>query len=253
MASVTKRPILPWAAAERAAEPLAPAGGCWATKQEARATKQEARAASSRLRRHRYTAQGPTPTADPWQRHLRSRYHDHGHVTRSAMHGSPGGRSVRVSGGQLGGAITLMIGPIAVFSLVSAALWAGSLFYRPQARCTRCTGGTPHFGSFLTGSSGLCRKCRGTGWRERPGVGVLRSIGWDIGPTGKLQRRGEPAAGTDRGPRLGPHSANPGSRPGSLPWQAGARGIHDRLGKGRTEAKRVSRKAEAARAGRDRD
>ena len=100
-----------------------------------------------------------------------------------------------------------MIGPVVVFSLVISALWAGSLFFHPQARCTRCTGGTPHFGSFLTGSSGLCRRCRGTGWRERPGVGALRTLGWDIGPTGRLQRRGEPEAGTDRRPRLGPQSA----------------------------------------------
>jgi len=53
-----------------------------------------------------------------------------------------------------------MSAPVVVFSLVSAALWVLSLFFRRQARCTRCTGGMPHFGSFLTGSSGLCRKCR---------------------------------------------------------------------------------------------
>jgi len=95
-----------------------------------------------------------------------------------------------------------MIAPVVVFSLVIAVLWAWSLFFHPQARCARCTGGTPHFGSFPTGSSGLCRRCGGTGWRERPGVGALRTLGWDIGPTGRLRRRGEPAAGTDRGPRL---------------------------------------------------
>ena len=113
-------------------------------------------------------------------------------------------QSVRGFGGKLGGAVPLMSAPVVVFSLVSAALWVLSLFFRRQARCTRCTGGMPHFGSFLTGSSGLCRKGRGTGWRERPGVGALRALGWDIGPPGRLRRRGEPATGTRRGPRRRP-------------------------------------------------
>jgi hypothetical protein len=122
-----------------------------------------------------------------------------------------------VSAGRLGGAVTLMIAPVVVFSLVIAALWAWSLFSHPQTRCARCTGGTPHFGSFLTGSSGLCRKCGGTGWRERPGVGVLRTLGWDTDPTGRLRRGGEPAAGTRRGPRLGPQSASPWRRAWEFP------------------------------------
>ena len=209
LASGTKRRILPWAATESATEPPAPG---------MRGYGQKARAASSRLRRHRYTEQAPASTADPQQRHLRSRLPH----SRSCKRGRLLSRSLAgdlsgVSGGQLGGAVTLMIAPVVVFSLVIAALWAWSLFFHPQTRCARCTGGTPHFGSFLTGSSGLCRKCGGTGWRERPGVRALRTLGWDIGPTGMLRRRGEPAAGTDRGPRLGPQSANPGGGPGSFP------------------------------------
>ncbi|HKA95902.1 MAG TPA: hypothetical protein VKD66_06520 [Streptosporangiaceae bacterium] len=51
-----------------------------------------------------------------------------------------------------------MSGPVVVFSLVMAAAWVLSLFFHPLARCTRCTGGTPHFSSFPTGSFRLCRK-----------------------------------------------------------------------------------------------
>jgi len=87
LASGMKRPILPWAATESAAEPPAPGMQGYG---------QRARAASSRLRPHRYTEQAPAPTADPQQRHLRSRLPHSRSCKRSRLLSrSPGGRSVR--------------------------------------------------------------------------------------------------------------------------------------------------------------
>jgi hypothetical protein len=82
-----------------------------------------------------------------------------------------------------------MSGPVVFFSLLIAALWVWSLFTRPQMRCTRCTGVAPHLGPSRTRSSHTCAKCGGTGTRERPGIAALRTLGWDIGPTGQLQLR----------------------------------------------------------------
>jgi len=112
-----------------------------------------------------------------------------------------------------GGSSTLMSGPVVVFSIVIAAVWVWSLFFDPQARCTRCTGGRLHFGS-----SGLCRKCGGTGRRERRGVGALRALGWEIGPAGRLRRRGAPGGRKGPGRADVPGPADPGDRSGRLSW-----------------------------------
>ena len=92
-----------------------------------------------------------------------------------------------------------MVGPVVLFSLLIAVLWAWSLFTHPHMRCARCTGAVPHLGPLNTRTSDTCSKCGGTGTRERPGVAALRVLGWDIGPTGRLRRRGVPTAGTSRG------------------------------------------------------
>ena len=96
-----------------------------------------------------------------------------------------------------------MAGPVVLFSLLIAVLWAWSLFTHPQMRCTRCTSAAPHLGPVAHTRKRTCPKCGGTGTRERPGVAALRTLGWDIGPTGRLRRRGAPTAG--RGRRPGQH------------------------------------------------
>jgi hypothetical protein len=93
-----------------------------------------------------------------------------------------------------------MTGPVVFFSLLIAALWAWSLFTRPQMRCTRCTGAAPRLWPVRPDSSGTCPKCGGTGTRQRRGIAALRTLGWDIGPTGRLRRRHTPPAGPGRGP-----------------------------------------------------
>jgi hypothetical protein len=97
-----------------------------------------------------------------------------------------------------------MAGPVILFSLLIAALWAWSLFTHPETRCTRCTGAAPHLRPWHTHTSGTCPKCDGTGTRERPGVAVLRTLGWDIGATGRLRRHGAPTARASRGPGQNP-------------------------------------------------
>jgi hypothetical protein len=93
-----------------------------------------------------------------------------------------------------------MYGPVMLFSLLIAVSWAWSLFPHPQTRCTRCTGAAPHLRPLHTRTTGTCPKCGETGTRERPGIAALRTLGWNIGPTGRLRRRGAPTAGTDRRP-----------------------------------------------------
>ena len=87
-----------------------------------------------------------------------------------------------------------MVGPMVLFSLLIAVLWAGSLFTHPQVRCTGCTGAAPGLGRSHTRSSGTCPQCGGTGTRERPRIAALRALGWDTGPTGRLRRRGAQGA-----------------------------------------------------------
>ena len=103
-----------------------------------------------------------------------------------------------VSGDQHGEAASVMTGPIVLFSILIAGLWAWSLFTHPQVRCTRCT--SPHLGPLRIPSSHPCHKCGGTGTRQRLGVAALRTLGWEIAPTGRMRRRGAPSAGTGRGP-----------------------------------------------------
>jgi hypothetical protein len=105
-----------------------------------------------------------------------------------------------VWGGQQGEAASFVSGPVVFFSMLIAALWVWSLFTRPQMRCTRCTGAAPRLGRLRTRSSHPWAKCGGTGMRERPGVAALRTLGWDIGPAGRLRRRAAPTARTGRGP-----------------------------------------------------
>jgi hypothetical protein len=78
---------------------------------------------------------------------------------------------------------------LAVIILALGALWVGSLFIHPLTRCRVCKGGARHRGSFFTGSFRACRKCGGTGRRERVGVGGLRAMGYDVGPTGRRRRK----------------------------------------------------------------
>jgi hypothetical protein len=111
-----------------------------------------------------------------------------------------------------------MSGPVVFFPLLIAALWVWSLFIHPQIRCTRCTGAAPRRGLLRTGFSHTCAKCGGAGMRERPGVAALRTLGWDIGPTGRLRRR----AHRGKRPRAQPASPQPANPGGSqnLPWSA---------------------------------
>jgi hypothetical protein len=78
---------------------------------------------------------------------------------------------------------------LAVIVLGFAAIWVGSLFLHPLTRCRACKGQSRHRGSLFTGSYRACRKCGGTGRRERSGVGGLRAMGFNIGPTGTLRRK----------------------------------------------------------------
>ncbi len=53
------------------------------------------------------------------------------------------------------------------------AAWAAGLLLWPYSRCTRCGGSGKNSGS--TGRRwGDCRKCRGTGKRQRPGSRLVR-------------------------------------------------------------------------------
>ena len=76
-----------------------------------------------------------------------------------------------------------------VMILAFGALWVGSLFIHPLTRCRACKGQARHRGSLFTRSFRSCRKCGGTGRRERIGVGGLRAMGFNIGSTGRLQRK----------------------------------------------------------------
>jgi len=78
---------------------------------------------------------------------------------------------------------------LAVIVLGFGALWVGSLFVHPLTRCGACKGQARHRGLVFTGSFRACRKCGGTGRRERMGVGGLRTMGVNIGPRGRLQRK----------------------------------------------------------------
>ena len=78
---------------------------------------------------------------------------------------------------------------VEVIVMALGALWVGSLFIHPLTRCRSCKGVGRHRGSFFTGSFRSCRKCGGTGRRERMGVGGLRAVGFNIGPTGRIQRK----------------------------------------------------------------
>jgi hypothetical protein len=40
-----------------------------------------------------------------------------------------------------------MIGPVVLFSLLIAVLWAWSVFTHPQMRCSRCTGAAAYPGA----------------------------------------------------------------------------------------------------------
>jgi hypothetical protein len=81
--------------------------------------------------------------------------------------------------GQDGEAASFTAGPVMLFSLLIAVLWAWSLFTHPQTRCTRCTSTAPHLRPWHTRTSGTCPKCGGTGTRER-----LEVAGSDEQPPG---------------------------------------------------------------------
>jgi len=97
-----------------------------------------------------------------------------------------------------------MAGPVMLFSLLIAVLWAWSLFTHPLTRCTRCTSAAPHLRPWHTRTSGTCPKCGGTGTRERQEVAALRTLGWDIGPTGGCGGAAHPPPVAEGDPISGP-------------------------------------------------
>ena len=90
----------------------------------------------------------------------------------------------------MGAADELMSAPAVLFFSLIAVLWVWSLFLHPQAACTRCQRAAPRFVPSRARPLSSCRICGGTGRRERPGVSILRTLGWDIGPSGRLRRHG---------------------------------------------------------------
>jgi hypothetical protein len=121
--------------------------------------------------------------------------------------------------GQDGEAASFMAGPVMLFSLLIAVLWAWSLFTHPQTRCTRCTSAAPHLRPWHTRTSGTCSKCGGTGTRERLEVAALRTLGWDIGPTGGCGGAAHPPPEQAAGRASIPQPAKP-RRPRELSWSA---------------------------------
>jgi len=71
-----------------------------------------------------------------------------------------------------------MIGPVVLFSLLIAVLWAWSLFTHPQMRCSRCTGSAAYLGPLHTPTSGTCSKCGG---QARVSAGGLRPCACSAG------------------------------------------------------------------------
>jgi len=53
-----------------------------------------------------------------------------------------------------------MAGPVMLFSLLIAVLWAWSPFTHPPTRCTRCTSAAPHLRPWHTRTSGTCPQMR---------------------------------------------------------------------------------------------
>jgi hypothetical protein len=69
-----------------------------------------------------------------------------------------------------------------------------------------------------TRTSGTCPKCGGTGTRERLQVAALRTLSWDIGPTGGCGGAAHPPPEQAAGRASIPQPANPG-HPASCPGQ----------------------------------
>ena len=78
---------------------------------------------------------------------------------------------------------------LVIFVLAVAGVRVVSLFIHPMTRCSGCKGGARHRGSVFTRSFRACRKCGGSGRQERAGVGSLRAMGLNIGPTGRLRQK----------------------------------------------------------------
>jgi hypothetical protein len=64
------------------------------------------------------------------------------------------------------------VATIILIILIAAVVWVGSLYLHPFAHCLKCLGSGKNRGSKTKGRGryGQCRRCKGTGRRNRIGA-----------------------------------------------------------------------------------